>query len=84
MNQVIIILLAVLKAFMLIGLGYLFSYYPLRNKYKKPDQIGTIVVDHSDGDTNIFLEIAKDDVEQWENGRDYLVRVEIRDYLSQE
>lgn len=48
------------------------------------ETIGTIVVDHSDGDANIFLEIAKDNVEQWENGRDYLVRVEVRDYLSQE
>ena len=83
MNQIVVIILAVLKAFALIGVGYLFSYYSYR-KNQRIEKIGTIVVDHSDGAANIFLEIATDDIEKWENDKEYSVKVEIRDYLSQE
>lgn len=55
-----------------------------RIQKNKPQQIGTIVVDHSDGAANIFLEIASDDVEKWEHNKEYSVNVEIRDYLPQE
>lgn len=82
MNQIIVIILTVLIAFMLIGVGYLFSYYS--HKKTKIEKIGTIVVDHSDGAANIFLEIATNDIEKWENDKEYSVKVEIRDYLPQE
>lgn len=56
----------------------------IRGLHKNPNRIGTIVVDRSDESANIFLEIEHDDIEKWENGKDYYVRVEVRDYVPHE
>lgn len=81
MNIVVTYILIILKVFLIAGIGYLACYIPRRHNRPTNESIGTIVVDNSDENTNIFLEITSDDIDQWEDGKDYTIRVEVRDYL---
>lgn len=82
MNELVRFLLIFLKVWLFFGIGYMWKTWSIKRKLPE-NHIGTIVVDHSDdGEANIFLEIANNDVEKWENGKEYSVRVEVRDYIT--
>lgn len=76
----LIVVAVIVCAFLIITFVQIFLNE--KRKRNSNQKIGTIVVDHSDENTNIFLEIEHDDVAKWENGKDYIVRVEVRNYIT--
>ena len=85
MNETVLCIIAAILAVVGMALFFYFEKRRVTKAYLQTfDNIGTIVVDHSDGEAIIFLEIASDDVEKWEDGKEYTVKVEVRDYLPQE